>query len=179
MVSIVVRRPSNDEEALRKAVERNHDVVEKYLRRRLSRLPPSDLDDLVDETFVIVWRRLKSMPPPPEDRAWTVAVARNVLRNAQRSSRRRLLRLGFPVELQPIEPRSPSAEDVALTGISAQEAFAKLAAQDQEALTLHFWEGLDISELAAVLGLSYGAASVRLSRARVRFLEMLETEDGR
>ena len=44
---------------------------------------------------------------------------------------------------------------------------------DREILALHYWDGLDIHEVAAVLSISANAAGTRLSRAKSRFLEQL------
>ncbi|MGQ4490009.1 sigma factor [Streptomyces sp. SAS_281] len=64
--------------------ERNTDV-ESYVRRRVD---PSQVNDVVSEVFVVVWRRMEDAPgdrPLP----WLYGVARRTLANAYRSERRR------------------------------------------------------------------------------------------
>jgi len=146
--------------------------VESYLRRRLLWLPPADIDDLVDETFVVLWRRLSDVPDGDAERPWVIGVARHVLHNAHRSSRRRIAREGREPRARP----APSAEDEAVVNLAAEESWHLLGEADREALSLHFWDGLDLSGLASVLGISYTAANARLSRARSRFEALLRAE---
>ena len=154
---------------LRQLVDAHAKAVESYLRRRLLWLPPADIDDLVDETFVVLWRRLSDVPGGGAERPWVIGVARHVLHNALRSSRRRIARESRAPKAQP----APSAEDEAVANLAAQEAWHQLGEADREVLSLHFWDGLDLSGLASVLGVSYTAANARLSRARSRFDALL------
>lgn len=134
-----------------------------YLRRRLYPLPLSDLDDLVEEVLIVLWRRFDDVPADAEI-AWSIGVARNVLRNAQRSARRANAHTPRPVAVL-----DPSAEDRVVADESVRAALAALSEDDRELLTLHAWDGLGPRELAAVLKISENAVAVRLSRARARF----------
>ena len=158
-----------DSPRLRQLVDAHAQAVESYLRRRLLWLPSADIDDLVDETFVVVWRRLSDVPEGDAERPWVVGVARHVLHNALRSSRRRIAR-----EARVPKPQAaPSAEDEAVVNLVAQEAWHRLGEADREVLSLHFWDGIDLAGLASMLGISYTAANARLSRARSRFEALL------
>ena len=79
--------PSHDDRFARLVREHSGEVAN-YLRRRLYPLSGADLDDLVEETMVVVWRRLDDVPDNAE-RPWIIGVARNILRNARRSQNRR------------------------------------------------------------------------------------------
>jgi hypothetical protein len=46
-----------------------------------------------------------------------------------------------------------------------------LPESDREVLQLFYWDGLDLTGVAHVLGISSNAAGTRLSRAKSRFLE--------
>ena len=152
----------------RLANEYSRDVAN-YLRRRLYPLSPSDLDDLVEEVLLVVWRRIDAVPVDAE-LPWMIGVARNVLNNARRSQNRRT---SFTASLTP-GPDDPSAEDRVVADLSIQEALGRLTDSDREILLLHFWDGLDPSQLATVLSITSNAAAVRLSRAQSRFREQLE-----
>jgi hypothetical protein len=52
----------------------HHPAVQAYARRRV---PPEVVDDIVSETFLVVWRRLDDVPEAPLP--WLIAVARNVV----------------------------------------------------------------------------------------------------
>ncbi len=77
-----------DEDRFAQLVYAHSSAVGDYLRRRLYPLSHADLDDLVEETMIVVWRRLDAVPADAE-LPWMLGVARNVLRNARRSKNRR------------------------------------------------------------------------------------------
>ena len=56
-------------------------------------------------------------------------------------------------------------------------AVGKLPAQDREILTLHYFSGLPLQQVATLVGLSYGAVRQRLSRLR-RILRQEMEEQG-
>jgi len=139
-------------------------AVGNYLRRRLYPLTSADLDDLVEETFIVVWRRIAEVPVGAE-LPWTIGVARNVLRNARRSKQRRSR---FESSLVP-RADDPSAEDHVIADSSVRDALFQLGDDDREILLLNAWDGLDTKALATVLSTTTNAAAVRLSRAQARF----------
>ena len=51
------RRP-----ALESLASTHSAAIANYLRRRLYPLSPSDLDDLVEEVLLVVWRRIDAVP---------------------------------------------------------------------------------------------------------------------
>src|ERR1035437_3571452 len=99
---------SQDEDRFARLVREHSPAVGNYLRRRLYPLTPSDLDDLVEETLVVVWRRLDSVPADAE-LPWMLGVARNVLRNARRSKSRRS---AFEATLSPASNEASAEEHV-------------------------------------------------------------------
>ena len=150
-------------------------AVANYLRRRLYPLTSADLDDLVEETFVVCWKRLADVPLGDAERPWVIGVARHVLHNAHRSHRRRQHHEG---RVRPSRA-DHSAEDEAVADLAAREALAALGEADRELLRLHFWDGVDVHGLAVVLGVSVNAAGTRLSRAKARFCAELTSLDAR
>jgi RNA polymerase sigma factor (sigma-70 family) len=150
-------------------------AVANYLRRRLYPLSAADLDDLVEETFVVCWRRLDAVPDGDGERPWVIGVARHVLHNAHRSHRRRQHHEG---RVRPVVA-DHSAEDEAIADIAASAALAAIGEADRELLRLHFWDGVDVHGLAVVLGVSVTAAGTRLSRAKSKFVAQLEAIESR
>jgi RNA polymerase sigma-70 factor (ECF subfamily) len=165
---------SRDEDRFTRLVREHSPAVGNYLRRRLYPLSPADLDDLVEETLLVVWRRLDDVPDDAE-LPWMIGVARNVLRNARRSKNRRV---AFEATLTPSRDE-PSAEESVVADTTVREALSSLGDDDREFLLLHAWDGLDTHELAKLYAISTNAAAVRLSRAQRRFRELLSaSEDG-
>jgi RNA polymerase sigma-70 factor, ECF subfamily len=138
--------------------------VASYLYRRAYPLTTAEIDDLVEEVLVIVWRRLDDVPEGAE-LPWMIGVARNVLNNARRKhSRRRSAH-------ERLRPRgdAASAEDSVAANEQLRDALGALGEADREILLLHYWDGFDAAALAASFSISEGAAATRLSRATERF----------
>jgi RNA polymerase sigma factor (sigma-70 family) len=142
------------------------------VRRSVTRLSdPSDVDDVVAETFLVAWRRIDELPGEP--RVWLLAVARKAAGNRHRSARRRaalLERIGRERSLPALQQLTTSEASPVLI------AFATLARADQELLALICWDGLSTREAATVIGCSHGALRVRLLRARRRLEARLATQ---
>jgi RNA polymerase sigma-70 factor (ECF subfamily) len=163
---------SEDEDRFARLVREHTPAIGNYLRRRLYPLTTSDLDDLVEETLLVVWRRLDSVPLDAE-LPWMLGVARNVLRNARRSKNRRS---AFEASLKP-PSNEASAEEHVIADASVREALAALNDDDREVLLLNAWDGLDTHALGTFLVISTNAAAVRLSRAQSRFRELLNAAE--
>ena len=130
-----------------------------------------DADDLVNETFLVAWRRLDDVPP--DALPWLLAVAANVHRNQARGRRRHralLDRMPRP------EPVAPPTEPVAAVS-RIKDALARLSPSDREILVLVAWDGLAPHQAAVVLGTTAGTARLRLHRARRRFAGLLDADD--
>jgi RNA polymerase sigma-70 factor, ECF subfamily len=134
--------------------------VRRYLARRTD---PATAEDVLAETLLVCWRRVEDLPAEPLPFAY--GVARMCLRNAERSARRQE-RVAARLAAQPVDPGP--VEDAAL-----HEALAALRAEDAELLRLWAWEQLAPAEIAAVLGITPNAASIRLHRARGKLADLL------
>ncbi len=159
---------AEEEARFARLVHEHSGAVGNYIRRRLYPLSASDLDDLVEETMIVVWRRLDRVPDDAE-LPWMLGVARNVLRNARRSKTRRG---ALEARLVPMSDAA-SAEDHVIADESVRHALATLSEDDREILLLNAWDGLDTHALGAYFVISTNAAAVRLSRAQQRFRELL------
>lgn len=134
----------------------------RYVYRRLS--DHASCEDVVVETFEVVWRRWEELPPRDLELPWLYAIALRVLSNHQRSRDRRgrlLDRLS--------RERSGEAEDENSNQLFRDlltRPLADLRSDERELLQLVYWEELSYRDIAEVLEISENAVGIRLNRAK-------------
>jgi RNA polymerase sigma factor (sigma-70 family) len=125
---------------------------------------PDDAADAVQDTFVIAASRLKGLRDPERLRAWLFAVARNecLRRLASRHASSPLHDVPEPVDDSvDIGGEAERAETVALV----RAAVGGLNDGERDVIN-QLWQGLEVSEVATVLGVSRNHAHTLFSRAR-------------
>jgi RNA polymerase sigma factor (sigma-70 family) len=151
--------------------EREYPHVWRYCRRRL---PAADVDDVVAVVFTTAWRRIADVPTPPADRWWLYGVSRHEVGHRIRTHRRTS---ALSDRLRLVRD-DRTADDPADLGLDEAHdlvrAVQQLRERDRELIRLVAWEHLTIGEVAATLGCSTNAASIRLHRARQSLKRELE-----
>ena len=148
-------------------------AMREYCSRRLG---VQEANDAAAEVFLVAWRKIDQVPTGHDARLWLYGVARNVVRNASRSSRRRE-RLAAKTAGTAPNPRSGPDEVVVRRAEDdlVLKAMSQLKPDDEELTRLHTWEELSRTELAAVFDISTEAVDMRLSRARKRLARALKS----
>ncbi len=137
-------------------VEEVFDPLQRYLGRRL---PADQVDDVLSETLLVMWRRLDDIPTDGT-LPWCYAVARRCLANHRRSAGRRRA-LAERLASQPVLPVETDSGDPDL-----EVALSRLSESEQELLRLWAFEELEPRDIATVTGLTANAVSLRLTRAK-------------
>ncbi len=149
------------------------EVVEPVRRFLARRTDPDTAEDVLAETLLVCWRRLDEVPEPALP--WVYGVARYCLANVDRGDRRqrRLAARIAVVDPPQEELREPNPPDLRVTA-----ALEAMRPEEAELLRLWAWEQLGPGEIAEVLGVTANAVSIRLHRARGKFVEELGKIDG-
>lgn len=132
-------------------------------------------EDVVAEVFSVVWRR-RGEADTEVTLPWLYSIALKLISNHRRSKRRRLRlrqRLG--------EQRAPLGRDPASLVEDRDDiraAFRSLSDSQREVLRLAYWEDLEATDAASVLGCSIGTYRVRLHRARRELAAHLRPENS-
>jgi RNA polymerase sigma-70 factor (ECF subfamily) len=150
-----------DEKWFVELYERAYADVLRYACRRVDE---DTARDAAAETFLVAWRRLDVIPAEPLP--WLYGVARGVLANESRRTRRQGRTARRIAESPPVAPRDHSDRIGEKELVAA--ALATLSEADLEVISLVAWEGLEAQAAAQVVGCSTSAFSVRLHRARQR-----------
>ncbi len=153
---------------------RTHGDVGRYCLRRLQ---PDDARDALTETYLVAWKRIDDLPTEGEAILWLYGIARNVVRNRARTTRRSM-RLVARLRREPTVPASDPVYQVLRTDEDRKvlTAIDSLAPADREIIRLRAYEELDYSQISLVLGCSKNAARQRLSRALKKLAVPLKDE---
>ena len=130
----------------------------------LARVPREDVDDLVQDVFLVALQRLSALEEPAAFPGWLGAIARH--RAVDFFRRRR------PTTELPDLPAPPAGDQVEAMAILA--AIRTLPATYAETLTLRLVEGLTGPEIAVSTGLTEGSVRVNLHRGMKHLRERLE-----
>ncbi|HET8935152.1 MAG TPA: sigma-70 family RNA polymerase sigma factor [Polyangiales bacterium] len=134
--------------------------------------PSQDVEDLLQEVFVVAHRKGGFVKGPAQPRSWLGAIATNVARTGQRTRRRRREDADSPA-LERLSMQAPS-EIESLARVRLERALAELPLEQRAAFVLFELEGESCESIAAVWGVPVGTVYSRLHHARRRFLEAYE-----
>ncbi|MWV47966.1 sigma-70 family RNA polymerase sigma factor [Rathayibacter sp. VKM Ac-2803] len=162
------RRRSEQETTLERLHDANAADLLSYFGRRVP-VPP-DAADLLSETFIVAWRKIRELPDDPvQARMWLFGVARRVLANNARGTIRHhdlAHKLRQHLDTQSAEPVDTDTLDV-------RAALDALPADQAELVRLISWDGFTLPEAARILGISETTARGRHQRARTRLRTLL------
>ena len=140
----------------------------------LRRTEASEADDACSETFLVAWRRIDDLPPPPGTLPYLYGIAGRVLSNHLRSIRRRsrldekLSNLGVAPHADPAALIIQSACDQDVV-----KAVRTLKPKDREIVMLYAWEDLARDVIAEMMGMSRAAIDQRIHRSYKRLARIL------
>ncbi|HEU5033893.1 MAG TPA: RNA polymerase sigma factor [Mycobacteriales bacterium] len=163
-----------DQDAFGSLFDAHADAVHRYCARRCG--DPGEAEDLTSVVFLEAWRtRTRAVVVDGSLRPWLFGIARNVVRNANRSRRRyraaleRLHALPLPADGDEGHGVAAAAElRSALT-----EAIHRLSDKQRDVVELCLVEQLSPAAAAAVLGIPEGTVKSRLADARARLRALL------
>lgn len=160
---------SGDTEAFGVLYERYHDPIEKYVRSRVR--SREDTEDLTEETFLKALENMPTYQPIAPFSSWLYRIAHNRIIDFSRKRKHELvLRELFPVE----ENTLTETYEMFIPGLSlekteliteVQEAIASLPPKTVTLIRQYYLEELSSTQVAETLGITEGAARVRLHRA--------------
>lgn len=169
---LVRRARGGDRAAFRSLVERHHGRVFNIALRMLDNR--EDAADIVQDTFLSAYRRLKDFEGRARFSTWITTIAMNRCRNIRRSAARART---IALETDPPAPGSASPESE--TGAREiarhlERALAEIGPEHREVVVLRDIEGLSCRAVAEILGVETGTVKSRLHRARHALRALLE-----
>jgi RNA polymerase sigma-70 factor, ECF subfamily len=143
------------------------ELYERYVRMvhgvLLAHVPYAEVDDLLQDVFLIALRRLDSLREPAAFAGWLLAIARNRANDFHRRPR-------AAKELQDTASSGDRDEQEARAALAAIQSLPEAY---RETLTLRLLEGMTGPEIAARTGLTPGSVRVNLHRGMNQLREKL------
>ena len=134
--------------------------------------------DIMQETFLRLWKQMEAGETILNARAWLLRVARNLAEDHAKSAFRRN-GTHPPQTMNTVQADEP----LPLESLEREETFAKLREvmeqlpkADREILTLRYALDYETGEIAEMLSINATAVHMRLSRARQRLAERLKSQ---
>jgi RNA polymerase sigma-70 factor (ECF subfamily) len=174
---VVRRAAAGEPAAFRTLFGRHKSDVARLVYRMLN--APADLEDVVQEVFVQVFRSLKDFRGQAKFSTWLHRVTVNVVLMHRRSARSRpVLAEELPGELVADEHQTLPDEDVDRRERmrAFQRLLGKLADKKRVVFVLHELEGMSPAEIADVVGAPVLTVRTRLFYARRELEAMLAEE---
>jgi RNA polymerase sigma-70 factor (ECF subfamily) len=128
----------------------------------LAKVPVDEVDDLVQDVFLLALRRLSTLREIGSFGAWLAAIARNRANDFHRRSVPED-QLADEASEEDIEPARVSADHPS-TAAAILDAIRSLPDTYRETLILRLVEGMTGPEIAARTGLTHGSVRVNLHR---------------
>ncbi len=128
-----------------------------------------DAEDMVQDILIKYMECKKNFETEEHRKAWLIRVTINLCKN-----RLRFYRNHPKISMEQLSRYYESEEDTAV-----MDALLLLPRKYREVLLLHYVEGYQGKEIAAMLGLSQAAVRKRLERGRRKLGELLEEEGCR
>ena len=141
----------------------------------IRRVASHDADDVCSEIFLVIWRRIDEIPPPPKTLLYIYGIAGKVVSNHTRSFRRKsrldekLRNLGVAPPVDPALLVVQSSDDV-----DVATAVRNLSPKDREIVMLYAWEDLPRNDIAEIMGMTKSAVDQRIHRSYQRLARALE-----
>ena len=135
--------------------------------------PELEVEDVVQEVFLIAHRRLDSFRGAAKLSTWLFGITQNVVRHRRRKERLRRWLLGAASDVSRLEPPRLTPVEELERREATKTVYRLLDAlpdKYREVFILFEIEGLSGAEIAALAGLNITTVRVRLHRARARFL---------
>ncbi|MGN0775575.1 MAG: sigma-70 family RNA polymerase sigma factor [Candidatus Ventricola sp.] len=130
-------------------------------------------EDAVQETFIKAYRNLRAFRGDSSEKTWLIRIAINVCKDMRRTAWFR--NIGRMVSLNDVELAQKQELDVSSALIGE---IMRLPEKYKEVILLHYYEGLNQSEIAGILRVSSATVHRRLIKARALLKELLKGGNG-
>lgn len=167
----LTERAAEDPEAFALLYDHYLPVVFRYVSRKVANR--AEAEDITSQTFEKALKSIKKLKKGTSFKVWLYRIAGNTIIDHYRQKGRRQT---YPIEEADLVPDSESAREVERVENRAavMSLLEEIPETHRTALVLHFLEGLTISEMSEVLGITRSACYMRIYRATSALADRME-----
>jgi len=143
---------------------------------------PADLDDLRQEVFIVVHKRLHTFDPSGTMQAWLFGICRNLADHYRRRAYMRRETTTTELLDTSSEDDMPNPEEYAVAKqarAELEELLDELDLEKRSVLVMYEIDQMGCEDIAEALGVPVGTVHSRLHKARKDFLKVLARRDAR
>ena len=171
--TLVEAARGGDREAFEALVTQTHRGVYGLVFRLVGN--HDDAADVMQETYLRIWRGLRTFRGDAEFGTWAYRIASNAAMSFLKKRGREADPMD-PADIEPLE-RPASPEEAPLDAEALERALQKLPAAMRAVVVMKDVYGFSLAEIAKQVGATEGAVKVRLFRARRRLAGMMYGSD--
>lgn len=172
---LIEKAKAGEQEAFESLVKQYLPIIYRYLVRLTGN--SANAEDLAQETFLRVWKNLQHFDKEKKFLPWVFRIARNHAYDFFRK-RKKVSFSELPdyeqLWLNNLHDDAPTpSQNAEASEITSEikRTLHNLSKNEQEILTLHYFENLTTQEISQMLNLPYETVKTRLRRARTAFRE--------
>jgi RNA polymerase sigma-70 factor (ECF subfamily) len=141
-------------------------------------IPPAFVDDVTQDVFLIVHRKLSTLESPSSLRSWLFGITRRVCKDHRRSASRKGLHLELDPQREVDGGSDPQQRVVSRQQLGIVEDYALGLDDERRALFfLVLVEGLQVADAAETLGMNVNTAYSRVRALRRELAQKLGVVD--
>jgi RNA polymerase sigma-70 factor (ECF subfamily) len=157
-------------------IERYQTKLNSYLKRLLY-TSSADVEDVLQDTFIKIYKNLNSYKPSHKFSSWAYRIAHNEAISYLRSKKLSVNELSNDIETDIFEliASDVNIEKEAIKECNSKqfrEIFNQLDEKSREILELKFVEEFDYSEISEILQIPSGTVGSLINRAKIKFKEL-------
>lgn len=164
---MIEKAQNGDEQAMTSLITLHKGLVFTIISRMTNDYHMSE--DLTQDTFIRAFVNIGKVKSGEHFRPWLCTIARNIVRDYFRKSKS-----NATISFDQVKEFHGQWDETTRRRVIVQNALAKLAEKDRILLTLTYYEGLSLREVAEAMKMTESNVKVRVHRARKKLRKHLE-----
>ncbi len=168
---LVMRAAKRDEQAFTQLIDLFDRRLLYFVRRMIP--DPNSVLDIVQETWIYVYRSLPQLREPQAFQSWMFRIARGFIVKHHRTTGV-LAQIAWDADV--VDDHAEEERFTAEQAAGVHLALGRLSMAHREILLLRFLEDFSMEEIAATLDIAVGSAKSRLHHAKLALKRILEQQ---